>query len=149
MRRSRSFDMCAGSKLTSVGLWLDACRPYFCRCVSKCDSRLRVGQRSHGWDIGVGSVRLMHLRAQPYDDIMPVIPFLVTRWSFRLYVLGLKILNWDRYTRLYLLKCRMPGRYSGLSAWTLDWRGVRAVSPRQRGARPPWLDHGHRRLRNG
>lgn len=56
-----------------------------------------------------------------YDDLLPMVPFLVTRWKMALVVFGHIVLRWDRHTRLGLYKHRYPGHYAGKSCITGDW----------------------------
>ena len=65
---------------------------------------------------------MFEVTAEPYDDMLPLVPFLVTRWKLRLDVLltarRITVLRWHRPTRLGKYKHRHPGYYAGRNAWS-------------------------------
>ena len=66
-----------------------------------------------GWAVYLNRNRIVYLSVEPYDDVMPVVPFLVTRWSFGIGILGRYFRIGNRYTKLHRYKS------DGRSAWTL------------------------------
>lgn len=72
-----------------------------------------------GWAVVAQQLRVLGFLAEPYDDLMPVVPFLVTRWSLSLIIFGRGRVRWNRRTTLSRYKQQMPIRLAPRSAWTM------------------------------
>lgn len=104
----------APADLTPFGVWLAARLPRIERV-----SPFRNPEC--GWRLAWCGRAVLRLRASPYDDLMPVVPWLVTDWRFALSLFGLTLWSWHRASRLRRRKHCMAGRLSGRNQRSGAW----------------------------